>query len=85
MTIAEDALRANDLDTVYNAQRNLAQYFENTEDAKRTKDNWLSDYFYKRCLETGSMVSSVSRSLNPKLVCQKRNSQSGTSSTRSKK
>ena len=55
--MAEDAQRANDLDTVYMAQRNLAQYFENTEDAKRTKDKWLSDYFYDRCLETGSMVN----------------------------
>jgi hypothetical protein len=57
MTIAEDAQRANDLDTVYMAQKNLAQYFEQTEDAKRTKDKWLADYFYSRCLETGSMVS----------------------------
>lgn len=39
------------------AQRNLARYFEHTEDAKRTKDKWLSDYFYDRCLETGSLVS----------------------------
>lgn len=41
------------------AQRNLAQYFEHTDDAKRTKDKWLSDYFYDRCLETGSIVSVV--------------------------
>lgn len=56
--MAEDAQRANDLDTVYMAQRNLAQYFELTEDAKRTKDKWLSDHFYDRCLETAMMVSS---------------------------
>ncbi len=41
------------------AQRNIAQYFEHTDDAKRTKDKWLSDYFYDRCLQTGSMVSEV--------------------------
>lgn len=41
------------------AQRNLAQYFEHTEDAKRTNDRWLSDHFYSRCLETGSMVNSL--------------------------
>lgn len=38
------------------SQRNLAQYFEHTDDAKRTKDKWLSDYFYDACLKTGSMV-----------------------------
>lgn len=57
--MAEDALRANDLDTVYMAQRDLAQYFEHTEDAIRTKDKWLSDHFYDRCLETGMMVKEV--------------------------
>lgn len=61
LTVAEDAERANDLDTVYMAQRNLAQYFEHTDDAKRTKDKWLSDYFYDQCLETGSMVKGDNR------------------------
>lgn len=50
------------------AQRNLAQYFEHTEDAKRTKDKWLSDYFYNRCLETGSMVSTIKNSKCLKII-----------------
>ncbi len=35
---------------VYMAQRRLAAFFE------LTKDTWLSDHFYHRCLETGKMV-----------------------------
>lgn len=50
LTTAEDAFRAGDMDTVYMAQRKLAQYFE------QTKDTWLSDHFYHKCLETGTMV-----------------------------
>ncbi len=35
---------------VYMAQRRLASFFEST------KDTWLSNHFYYRCLETGKMV-----------------------------
>ena len=50
LTLAEDAHRAGDLDSVYMAQRNTAQYFE------QSGDTWLSDHFYNRCLETGKLV-----------------------------
>ena len=46
------------------AQRNIAQYFEQTDDAKRTNDKWLSDHFYNKCLETGSMVSEKKFAVN---------------------
>ena len=54
--VAESANRVGDLDSMYAAQRNLAQYFQHTEDAKRTDDKWLSDHFYTKCLETGARV-----------------------------
>ena len=50
LTLAEDAHQAGDLDSVYMAQRNMAQYFE------QSGDTWLSDHFYNRCLETGKLV-----------------------------
>ena len=51
LTLSEDAHRVGDLDSVYMAQRNMAQYFE------QGGDTWLSDHFYHRCLETAKMVT----------------------------
>ncbi len=42
LTVAEEARRRGDVNTVYMAFRTLAQYFE------QTKDAWLSDHFYNR-------------------------------------
>jgi len=50
LTATEDARRVGDLDTVYMTQRRLAQYFE------QSRDTWLSDHFYQRCLETGVQI-----------------------------
>ena len=55
LTQAEDAQRSGDLDTVYMCQQTLAQRFE------QSKDTWLSDHFYQRSLETGSLVKSDNR------------------------
>ena len=52
LTSAETATRTGDLDAVFMAQRRLAQEFE------QSGDTWLSDHFYRRCLETGSRIQS---------------------------
>lgn len=60
---AEVAKRSGDLDTVYACQRGLAQRFV------QSKNSWLSDHFYERCLETALLVKGDSRKKEGEAHC----------------
>ena len=52
LTTAEEARMVGDLNSVYVALKNLAEFFE------QTKDTWLSDHFFNRWVHVYTHLSS---------------------------